>query len=64
MKPEVRRFSFERRAAEKAAARAKDEVALQSGMMAPDKMARVNGGSVRDVRRVGPAARIRRIAES
>jgi hypothetical protein len=64
MKPEVRRYSFEQRAAEKAAARAKDEAALKSGVVAPAKMAHVSGGSVRDVRRIGPAARMRRIAET
>jgi hypothetical protein len=64
MKPEVQRFSFEQRATEKTAARAKDEAALKSGVVAPAKMVRVNGGSVREVRRTGPAARIRRLAET
>ena len=58
------RFSVQHRAAEKAAARARDESDMQSGAVAPAKMARINGGKARGVRRIGPSARLRQLAAS
>ena len=55
MKPKAPRFSFKDRAAEKAAARARDEELLRSGQVSHADMARANGGSVRGVRYKGPA---------
>ena len=64
MKPEPAQFSFEERAAKKAAARDADEAALQSGGVSHGKLARINGGGIRGVRHIGPSARIRRLAAS
>lgn len=61
---EAPKYSFARRAAEKAAARAKDEADLRSGAVAPVETARLNGGGVRNVRYVGPSIRIQRLAAS
>lgn len=58
---EAPKYSFARRAAEKAAARAKDEADLRSGAVSPADLARVNGGQVRGVRYVGPSERIQRL---
>ena len=58
MKPKVSNFSFKKRAAEKAVARANDEERLQSGQVSPTEMARVNGGHLRGVRYNGPSKRI------
>lgn len=63
VKPASEGYSFQRRAAEKAASRAKDEAALRSGEVAPAELARING-AVRGVKRIGPSARIRRLAEA
>ena len=63
MKPASEGYSFQRRAAEKAASRAKDEAALRSGEVAPAELARING-AVQGVKRIGPSARIRRLAEA
>lgn len=57
MKPGDNRFSFRRRAAEKAASRARDEAALKSNMVGPGELARING-VVRGAKRIGPSARI------
>jgi len=46
MKPKSHSFSFQERAAAKAAARAKDEEQLRSGKVSPAVMARINGGSL------------------
>ncbi|RDC68000.1 hypothetical protein DLJ49_20605 [Rhodovulum sp. 12E13] len=53
----------EKRAADKAEARAQDESDLASGAVSPGELARLNGGGVRNVRHVGPADRIRRLAK-
>lgn len=58
MEPKVPRFSFKERAAEKAAARKRDEELLRSGEVSHAEMARANGGFVRGVRYKGPAKRI------
>jgi len=62
MKPAARRFSFRDRAAEKAAARAEDEAALQSGAVTTAELARINGAA-RGVKRIGTSVRMRRLAE-
>ena len=59
MSPEEPTFSFSARAAEKAAARERDEEKLASGETTRAEMARINGGSIRGVRYNGPAMRIR-----
>ena len=64
MKLRPEQFSFKQRAADKAAARAQDEVLLRSGSIPPGKMARTNGGAIRGVRHVGPSAEIRRLVSS
>ena len=64
MKPEVVYFSFEERAAEKAAARAIDEAKLKSGEVSRADMARANGGHVRDMRYKGPSKRMQALAAS
>ncbi len=63
MKPKVPSFSFQKRASEKAAARANDEEKLQSGQVSPAVMARVNGGNLHAVRYKGPSKRIQAMAE-
>lgn len=62
MKPKVPGFSPKERAAEKAAARARDEELLRSGGVSHADMARAIGGSVRGVRYIGPAKRIQALA--
>jgi hypothetical protein len=57
-------FSFQERAAEKAAARAKDEEKLQSGEVSHAAMARANGGYLRGARYKGPSKRLQALAES
>ena len=64
MKPKAPRFSFKDRAAEKAAARARDEELLRSGQVSHADMARANGGFVRGARYKGPAKRIQALAAS
>ena len=64
MKPGPAQFSFKDRAAKKAAARARDEAALQAGAISSGKLARLNGGGIRGVRYIGHSARIRRFAAS
>ena len=63
MKPASEGYSFQRRAAQKAASRAKDEAALRSGEVTHAELARING-AVRDVKRIGPSVRLRRLAEA
>ena len=58
MKPKNSKFSFKKRAAEKAVARANDEERLQSGQVSPAMMARVNSGHLRGVRYKGTSKRI------
>lgn len=62
MKPKVPSFSFKERAAEKAAARERDEELLRSGEASHADMARANGGSIRGVRYKSPAERIQALA--
>ncbi|MFG6534810.1 hypothetical protein ACGYK5_13295 [Sulfitobacter sp. 1A16787] len=62
MKPKEPSFSFKERAAEKAAARKRDEELLRSGEVSHADMARANGGSVRGARYKGPAKRIQALA--
>lgn len=62
MKPKVPRFSFKERAAEKAAARKRDEELLRSGEVSRADMARANGGSIRGARYKGPAERMQALA--
>jgi hypothetical protein len=57
-----KRFSPQRRAAEKAASRAMDEAKLRSGAVTSGDLARING-AVRSVKRIGPSARIRRLVK-
>ena len=64
MKPKASRFSFKDRAAEKAAARARDEELLRSGQVSHADMARANGGSLRGARYKGPSKRIQALAAS
>lgn len=64
MKPKAPRFSFKDRAAEKAAARERDEELLRSGEVSPADMARANGGFVRGARYKGSAKRIQALAAS
>lgn len=64
MKPKVPRYSFQERAAEKAAARERDEELLRSGQVSHADMARTNGGSVRGARYKGPSKRIQALAAS
>ena len=58
MKRKFSNFSFKKRAAEKAVARANDEERLQSGQVSPAVMSRVNSGHLRGVRYNGPSKRI------
>ena len=58
MKPKVLNFSFKKRAAEKAVARANDEERLQSGQVSHAEMARVNGGHLRGLRYKGRSKRM------
>lgn len=62
MTPKHRSFSFQKRAAEKAAARIRDEEQLRAGKVSPAKIARINGGSLRGGRYKGPSERIRALA--
>lgn len=62
MKLEDPTFSPQERAAQKVAARARDEEQLRSGKVAPAKMARINGGSLRGSRYKGPSKRIQALA--
>ncbi|MFG6562167.1 hypothetical protein [Sulfitobacter sp. 1A15299] len=62
MKPKAPRFSFKDRAAEKAAARERDEELLRSGEVSPADMARANGGFVRGARYKGPSKRMQALA--
>ncbi len=62
MKPKAPEYSFSARAAEKAAARAVDEEQLRSGKVSRADMARINGGSLRGARYIGPAKHIRALA--
>lgn len=64
MKPQGPKFSFQERAAAKAAARAKDEELLRSGHVSHAAMARANGGSLRGSRYKGPSKRIQALAAS
>lgn len=64
MKPEDRIFSFQERAAAKSEARMRDEAQLQSGQVLAGEMARINGGSVRRARYVGPSKRFKDLALS
>ena len=64
MEPKMPRFSFQERAAEKAAARERDEELLRSGQVSHADMARANGGSIRGARYKGPAKRIQALAAS
>ena len=64
MKPKAPRFSFKDRAAEKAAARARDEELLRSGQVSHADMARANGGSLRGASYKGPSKRIQALAAS
>lgn len=52
-------FSFGERAAAKAASRAADEEAMNSGKVSRGDMARLNGGSLRKVRYNSSSQRIR-----
>jgi len=63
MKLNANEFSFQKRAAEKAASRAQDEEDMKSGKVSRAEMARINGGSIRGVRYVGPSKRIRHLSE-
>jgi hypothetical protein len=58
MRPEEPKFSFQARAAEKAAARADDEARMRSGEVPPAVMARANGGSLHGARYKGPCKRL------
>lgn len=58
MQDNVSEFSFQNRAADKAAARSMDEEKLSSGQVSPGAMARANGGSLRGARYKGPSKRI------
>ena len=62
MKPKAPEYSFSARAAEKAASRADDEEKLRSGEVSRADMARINGGSIRNVRYISPSKRIRALA--
>ena len=62
MKPKASRFSFKDCAAEKAAARARDEELLRSGQVSHADMARANGGFVRGARYKGPSKRMQALA--
>jgi len=64
MKPKLPNFSFKKRAAEKAAARANDEAKLKSGQVSSAVMARANGGSLRGARYKGPSKRIQALVVS
>ena len=64
MKPKAPRFSFKDRAAEKAAARERDEELLRSGQVSHADMARANGGFVRGARYKGPSKRMQALAAS
>ncbi|WP_146694566.1 hypothetical protein [Thioclava sp. F42-5] len=61
MKP-VKDFSFEKRAAEKYAARAKDEHDLRSGVVSVAELARLNGGGRKKIKLIGPSARMQKLA--
>lgn len=63
MSPKEPTFSFSARAAEKAAARERDEEKLASGETTRAEMAKINGGSIRGVQYKGPAMRIRSIVD-
>ncbi|OWY06757.1 hypothetical protein [Thioclava sp. IC9] len=58
------KFSFEQRAAEKVAARAKDECELRTGTVSSAKMARMNGGGRHQVKLIGPSKRMQELAKS
>jgi len=62
MKSKAPSFSFKERAAEKAAARDRDDELLVFGEVSHADMARANGGSIRGVRYKGPAKRIQALA--
>lgn len=63
MSDDPKQFSFRERAAEKAAARAKDEARLADGSITPAELSRENGGNLRGrVTYKGPAHRIQRLA--
>lgn len=64
MKSKASKFSFHKRSAEKAAARASDEARLQSGEVSPAVMARANGGLLRGARYKGPSKRIQALVAS
>ncbi|WP_146681717.1 MULTISPECIES: hypothetical protein [unclassified Thioclava] len=55
-------FSFEKRAAEKAAARAKDERDIRSGVVSAAKLAHENGGGRRKIKLLGSSARMQKLA--
>lgn len=61
---QVSYFSFGQRVANKAAARARDEKDLRSGVVSAAQMARINGGGLRKVKYIGPSTRIQRLAAS
>jgi hypothetical protein len=61
----VTHFSFQKRVADKAAARAKDEQDLRSGVVSAAQLARINGGGLlQKVQHAGPSLRIQRLASA
>lgn len=55
-------FSFEKRAAEKAAARAKDERDIRSGVISTAQVARDNGGGRHKIELLGLSDRMQKLA--
>ncbi|WP_146681575.1 hypothetical protein [Thioclava sp. F28-4] len=55
-------FSFDQRAAEKAAARAQDECDIRSGAASAAQIARENGGGRREIKLIGRSERMRKLA--
>lgn len=63
MSDEPKQYSFRRRAAEKAAARAKDEARLADGSITPAELTRENGMLRGKVTYKGPSLRMQRLAK-
>lgn len=63
MSDEPKRYSFRERAAEKAAARAKDEARLADGSITPAELSRENGMLRGKITYKGPSLRMQRLAK-
>lgn len=59
-----KQISFQKRAAEKAAARAKDERDLRSGAVSAAEMSRINGGGRHKIKLIGPSKRMQDLASA